>query len=58
MKIILILEAGSGALPADIKKGNANAYRVYTGTGPEGIATAQAPPLSPGGQRLRAIYEE
>ena len=42
MKIILILKAGESALPANIKRGNAAAYRVYTGTGPEGIATAQA----------------
>ena len=42
MKIILILKAGDSALPANIKRGNAAAYRVYTGTGPEGGATAEA----------------
>lgn len=42
MKIILILKAEGGTLPADVKKGNAKAYRVYTGTGPEDAATAQA----------------
>lgn len=42
MKIILIRQAEGGSLPTDSKKGNAAAYRVYTGTGPEGIATAQA----------------
>ena len=42
MKIILIRQAESGAFPTDTKKGNAKAYRVYTGTGPEGIATAKA----------------
>ena len=42
MKIILILKAEGGALPANVKKGNAKAYRVYTGTGPEDAATAQA----------------
>ena len=42
MKIILIRQAEGGVLPANAKKGNAAAYRVYAGTGPESIATAQA----------------
>lgn len=42
MKIILIRQTEGSTLPADSKKGNAAAYRVYTGTGPESIATAQA----------------
>ena len=42
MKIILIRQAESGSLPDNIQKGNAAAYRVYTGTGPEGAATAEA----------------
>ena len=42
MKIILIRQAESGSLPENTKKGNAAAYRVYTGTGPEGGATAEA----------------
>ena len=42
MKIILIRQAESGSLPENTKKGNAAAYRVYTGTGTEGGATAEA----------------
>ena len=42
MKIILIRQAESGSLPDNIQKGNAAAYRVYTGTGTEGGATAEA----------------
>lgn len=42
MKIILIRQAEGGVLPADAKKGNAAAYRVYAGTGPESAATVQA----------------
>ena len=42
MKIILIRQAESGSLPDNTKKGNAAAYRVYTGTGPEGRTTAEA----------------
>ena len=42
MKIILIRQAESGSLPENTKKGNAAAYRVYTGTGPEAGATAEA----------------
>lgn len=42
MKIILIRQAEGDKLPDNAKKGNAAAYRVYTGTGPESAATAQA----------------
>lgn len=42
MKIILIRQAESGSLPDSTQKGNPAAYRVYTGTGPEGRATAEA----------------
>ncbi|MBR6839915.1 MAG: hypothetical protein IKM82_04930 [Oscillospiraceae bacterium] len=42
MKIILIRQAEGDSLPENTKKGNAAAYRFYTGTEPESIATAQA----------------
>ena len=42
MKIILIRQAEDGTVPAETKKGNAAAYRVYTGTVPAGRETAQA----------------
>ena len=42
MKIILIRQAEKAAVPPDAKKGNAAAYRVYTGTAPAGRETAEA----------------
>ena len=42
MKIILIRQTENGSFSADTKKGNAAAYRVYTGTAPAGRETADA----------------
>ena len=42
MKIILILEAEGGSVPADTRRGDASRYRVCTGTEPAGRETAEA----------------
>ena len=42
MKLILIRQTEDGTVPAGTKKGNAAAYRVYTGTAPAGRETAQS----------------
>ena len=42
MKIILIRQAEEPSPPAEAKKGNVAAYRVYIGASPAGRATAEA----------------
>ena len=42
MKIILIRQAEESSPPAEAKKGNVAAYRVYIGASPAGRATAEA----------------
>ncbi len=41
MKIILILKAPPEAVPADSRRGDASAWRVYTGSSPETAALAE-----------------
>ncbi len=52
MKIILILAAPPEAVPADTRRGNASAWRIYTGSSPDASVLAerlfslQEPPAS------------
>lgn len=42
MKIILIRQAEDTPVPADTRRGDASAYRVWIGSAPAALATAQA----------------
>ena len=42
MKIILIRQAEDGSIPADMRKGNAEAYSIYISTSCASIETAEA----------------